>query len=112
LGCYKTPSHNYKPSLELVRATAMAKSDAVLHRSIDAWCTQRYYYSVFPSNRHEFEDGLARTTPHVILYGPQTLGGAGLRSFYDKQGSSQTELVIKHLRSSATVTIQLHIALA
>jgi hypothetical protein len=48
--------------------------------------------------------GYADSTPHAIAYGPKSLGGLGLRSIYDEQGSSKMEFVLKHS--------QLHITLA
>jgi hypothetical protein len=56
--------------------------------------------------------GYAKSTPHAILYGSQSLGGTGLRPFYDEQGSSKVELVLTHFRANTMVTTQLHIALA
>jgi hypothetical protein len=89
-----------------------------------------YYFSMFlPSFTYSFptdtiQEGpltteqnacvrliLSRMGLHATLYGSQSLGGVGLRSFYDEQGSSQMELVLKHSRTSTMVTTQLHIAL-
>jgi hypothetical protein len=47
--------------------------------------------------------GYAKSTPQAINVWPQSLGGAGLRSLYDEQGSSTLELVLKHFRSSSMV---------
>jgi hypothetical protein len=136
LGCYKSLSDNFKKSLAHIAATAKAKSDAVLHNFITAKIAHRYYYSVFlPSVTYSFPTnvipegqlrhiqnasmrsivnrlGYAKSTPHAILYGPQPLGGTGLRPLYDEQGSSKVELVLKHFRANTMVTTQLHIALA
>jgi hypothetical protein len=47
MGCYKSPSDNFKKSLAHIAATAKAKSDAVLHNFITAKRVHRFYYSVF-----------------------------------------------------------------
>ena len=136
LGCSKSPSTNFKASLQHIASIAKGKSEAVLKNFISAESAHRYYYSVFlPSVTYSFPTntiperhlrkvqnesirpilnrmGYARSIPHAIVYGPQFLGGIGLRSFYDEQGSSKMELVLKHFRSSTMVTTQLHIALA
>jgi hypothetical protein len=127
---------SYRPSLEYITTIAKATSNVLVHHFVDAKSAYRFYYAVFlPRVAYSFPTntipehlltkvqnasvrpilsrmGFARSTPHAILYGPSSLGGAGLRSFYDEQGSSQMELVLKHLRSSTMVTTQLHIALA
>jgi hypothetical protein len=54
----------------------------------------------------------AKSTPRAILYGPQSLGGTGLRPFYDEYCSSEVELVLTHFRANTMVTTQLHIAVA
>jgi hypothetical protein len=114
----------------------MEKSKLLLRHYVDAKFTYQFYFSIFlPSVTYSFPTntilegplttvqhasvrtilsrmGLARNTAHAILHGPQSQGGDGLRSFYDEQGSSQMELVLKHSRSSSTVTTQLHTALA
>jgi hypothetical protein len=136
LGCYKSPSNHFKSSLQHIASVAKEKSEAVLNNFITADSAFRYYYSVFlPSVTYSFPTntiperhlrkvqnesirpilnrmGYAKSTPHDIIYGPKSLGGIGLRSFYDEQGSSQMELVLKHCRSSTMVSTQLHIALA
>jgi hypothetical protein len=118
----------YKPS--------QWKNPSLLHHYVDAKSAYQFYFSIFlPSVTYSFPTntipegpltavqnasfrpilsrmGLARNTPHAILYDPQSLGGVGLPSFYDEQGSSQMELVLKHSRSSTIVTTQIHIALA
>jgi hypothetical protein len=55
--------------------------------------------------------GYAKSTPQAILYSPHSLGGAGLRSFFDEQGSCIVELVLQHFRSTSMANTQLHIAL-
>ena len=136
LGCYKSPSTNFKASLQHIASIAKEKSEAVLNNFITAESAHRYYYSVYlPSVTYSFPTntiperhlrkvqnasirpilnrmGYAKSTPHAIIYGPKSLGGIGLRSFYDEQGSSQMELVLKHFRSSTMVSTQLNIALA
>jgi hypothetical protein len=123
-------------NLAHINKAAKEKSDAVLQNFITSRSAHRYYYSVFlPSVTYSFPTninpesqlrriqsssmrpilnrmGYAKSTPQAILYGPQSLGGAGLRSFYDEQGSSTVELVLKHFRSTSMVNTQLHIALA
>jgi hypothetical protein len=55
LGCYKSPSDNFKKSIAHIVATAKAKSDTILHNSITAKSAHRYYYSVFlPSVTYGF----------------------------------------------------------
>jgi hypothetical protein len=133
---FRTPSSNCKQSLQHIQAIAMEKSNLLLHHNVDAKSAYQFYFSIFlQSITYSFSTntipegplttaqnasvrpilsrmGLARNTFHAILYGSQSLGRVGLRSFYDEQGSSQMELVLKHSRSSTMVTTQLHIALA
>lgn len=95
----------------------------VLRVSLSAKC------HVFPSNclhprtatptnpepintSHSQQLGYAKSFPHDLGYGPQSLGGIGLRTFYDEQGSTKVELVLKHFCSTTLVNSQLHIALA
>jgi hypothetical protein len=136
LVCYKSPSANTRANLAHINKAAKEKFDAVLHNFLTARSAHRYYYSVFlPSVTYSFPTniiwesqlrkiqsssmrpilnrmGYAKSTPQAILYGPQSLGGAGLRSFYDEQSSSTVKLVLKHFRSTSMVNTQLHIALA
>jgi hypothetical protein len=86
----------------------MEKSKLLLHHYRDVKSAYQFYFSIFlPSVTHSFTTntipegplttvqnasvcpilsrmGLARNTPHAILYGPQSLGGVGLRSFDDE----------------------------
>jgi ribonuclease HI len=136
LGCYKSPSPNVKASLDYIATIATTKSKAVMNSSIDAKSAWRYYFAVFlPSVTYSLPTnviperqlqtlqnatvrpilnkmGYPKSLPHAIVYGPTSLGGLGLRSFYDEQGSTKMELVLKHLRSNTLVTTQVHIALA
>jgi hypothetical protein len=136
LGCYKSPSSNYKTSLQHITTKALRHSTAVQKSFISAKCAHRYYGSVFfPSVTYSFPTnaiperhlqqiqnkstrpilnkmGYAKSFPHALIYGPPSLGGIGLRTFYDEQGSTKMELVLKHLRCPTMVNTQLHIALA
>jgi hypothetical protein len=126
LGCFKSPSSNIKQSLQHIQAIAMETSKLLLHHYVDAKSAYQFYFSIFlPCVTYSFPTNtipegppttvqiatvrmsrmrLARNTSHAILYGPQSLGGVGLRSFYDEQGSSQMEQVLMHSRSSTMVT--------
>jgi hypothetical protein len=123
-------------SLACIAGTGKEKLDAVLHNFITAKNTHRYYDSAFlPSVTYTFPTnvtpeghlrniqnasirpilnrlGYANSTPHAILYGTQSLGGTGLRPFYDQEDPSKMELVLKDVRASTMVTTQLRIALA
>jgi hypothetical protein len=103
-------------SLGHIAAKAKEKAGAVLHNFITAKSARRYYYSVFlPSVTYTFPTnviqvghlrniqnaptrpilnrlGYANSTLDAILFGPQALGGTGLRPIYDEQGSSKVEL--------------------
>ena len=136
LGCYKSPSATYTASLKHITTKALQHALAVQKSFITAKCAHRYYGSVFlPSVTYSLPTasipekhlltiqnqstlpilnkmGYAKSFPHALVYGPQSLGGIGLRTFYDEQGSTKVELVLKHFRSTTLVNTQLNIALA
>ncbi|KAG7350797.1 hypothetical protein IV203_010157 [Nitzschia inconspicua] len=56
--------------------------------------------------------GYSRKKPRAVVFGPPSLGGANFRPLYDKQGSRQVELILKHLRTPSGVDDHLRIALA
>jgi hypothetical protein len=136
LGCYKSPSATHTASLKHITTKALQHAIAVQKSFITAKCAHRYYGSVFlpsvtyslptaslPEKQHlKIQNQSTRpilnkirypkSFPHALVYSPQSLGGIGLRTFYDKQGSTKVELVLKNFRSTTMVNTQLHIALA
>jgi hypothetical protein len=92
LGCFKPPSSNFKQSLPQIQAIAMEKSKLLLRHYVDAKSAYQFYFSIFlPSVTCSFPTnttpegplttvqnasvrpilsrmGLARSTPHAILY--------------------------------------------
>jgi hypothetical protein len=99
LGCFKTPSSNFKQSLQHIQAIAMEKSKLLLHHYVDVKSAYQFYFSIFlPSVTYSFPTNtipegpltivqnasvrsilsrmkLDQNIPHAILYGPQSLGG-------------------------------------
>jgi hypothetical protein len=56
--------------------------------------------------------GYNRKTPSAIVYGPQSLGGIGMRHLFAEQGTMQAQIIIQHLRAftqlGETILIQLN----
>jgi hypothetical protein len=103
LGCYRSPSNNFKTSRRHVTENALQKANTISNSFITTTCAHRYYYSIFlPSVTYSFPTntipehhlrhiqnkstrpilnkmGYAKSTPHAL---------------YDEQGSSKMELVL------------------
>jgi hypothetical protein len=47
LGCFKTPSSNFKQSLQYIQALAMEKSKLLLHHYVDVKSAYQFYFSIF-----------------------------------------------------------------
>jgi hypothetical protein len=67
LGCFKTPSSNFKQSLQHIQAIAMEKPKLLFHHYVDAKSVCQFYFSIFlPSVTYSF---LTNTIPE----GPLTI---------------------------------------
>jgi hypothetical protein len=51
-------------------------------------------------------------TPTAVVFGPRQYGGIDCRTFYDEQGASQIDMILKHLRAESVAGEHIAIALA
>ena len=136
LGCYKSPSGSTQAALSALSKKAEARVTRLANSPLSPKCARRYYHAVFwpsvsyglsvsalPENKlkkiqnrtsRKFLQklGYAKTTPNVVLFGPQEYGGLGFHQWYDEQGAGQVEHFLKHWRTASGIQDHLKIALS